>query len=72
MKVNLHYNVEIKAFDAWHLLLEAEVMNIKDTSKAYVAKTSFSIEKKKFKRNGFNKGEGSSSVKFKRKGKVQN
>ena len=76
MKVNLCHNIEIKTFDdvAQHLFLEAKVMDIKNSSKTYVAETS-SIEKKwnkKFKRNVFNRGEGSFSVKFKRIWKVQN
>ena len=54
MKINLHHNVEIKAFDdiGWHLLLVAEVMDIKNFSKANVAETS-SIEKKKWNKKKF-------------------
>ena len=50
LKVNLHHNVEIKTFD--------DIMDIKNSFKAYVVETSFSIGRKKFKRNGFKKGEG--------------
>ena len=65
----------IKTFDdiAWHLLLEVKVMDIKNSFKTYVIEISFSTGKKKwnkkFKNNGFNKWEESSSVKFKKNGK---
>ena len=53
---------------AQHMLLEVEVMDFRNSSKAYVVETSFSVRnkkwnKKKSKKNGFNKGEGS-SMKF--------
>ena len=61
MKVNLCHS-EVKTFDdiPWHLLLEAEVMDIKNSSKKYVVENSFSNgkkewNKKKSKKNGFNK-----------------
>ena len=45
------HNIEIKNFDdiAQYLLLEVEFMDIWNSSKAYVAETSFSIGKKKWK-----------------------
>ena len=73
MKVNLRHNPQIMSFDdiARHLLLEAEVMALKDHSKAYVASSSIQKGwKKSGGKGGPGKGKGkgpASKKRFKKK-----